>query len=174
MLDAVAELLIELPLDQVTIQQVSARSRVHETTIYRKWGTRDALLTEVLLELSAERLAAPDTGSLRGDLVAVIGAVAEFLRTPQGRALAYLGAVGDDPTTAALREAFWADRFARAAEVFERAARRGELAGLDDAELAYEALIGALHFRLLARRRPLEPGIAERLVDLMLGGLRRS
>jgi hypothetical protein len=39
------------------------------------------------------------------------------------------------------------------------------------AELAYESLIGALHFRLLARRLPLEPDIAGRLVDLVLEGV---
>ncbi|MFE2089156.1 hypothetical protein [Streptomyces sp. NPDC059460] len=37
-----------------------------------------------------------------------------------------------------------------------------------DAAIAYEALIGTLHFRILARRRPLDDDIAERLVDLVL------
>jgi AcrR family transcriptional regulator len=110
-IDAAAELILELAPHEVTIPLVAERSGIHVATIYRKWGTRDALLTEVLLALSAERLVAPDTGSLRGDLLHVIGAVADFLRTPAGYALAYLGATGDDDTTAVLRDAFWADRF---------------------------------------------------------------
>ena len=173
-LDAAAELLTETTPDRVTVQLVADRSGVHETTIYRRWGTRDALLTEVLLEVSAQRLTVPDTGSLRADLVAVIGAVADFLRTPQGYALALLGASADDATTAALREAFWADRFERARAIFERAVSRGELTGLDGTDLAYEAMIATLHFRLLARRLPLEAGLAERLVDALLDGLPRA
>lgn len=170
-IDAAAALLVEMSPSDVTVAHIAARSGVHETTIFRKWGTKDALLTDVLLTLSAEQLVAPDTGSLRGDLVEVIGAVAGFLRTPAGYALAYLGSTGDDQTTATVRDAFWADRFERAQVIFDRAAARGEIADAAEAQLAYEALIGTMHFRILARRRPLDPDIAERLVDLILHGV---
>jgi AcrR family transcriptional regulator len=150
---------------------VAARAGVNETTIYRKWGTKDALLADALLTISSERLPAPDTGSLRGDLLATVGAVAAFLRTPAGYALAYLGATAQDDTSTSLRDTFWADRFQRAHVIFDRARQRGEITDTDTAALAYEALIGTLHFRILARRRPLETDIAERLVDLMLDGV---
>lgn len=113
-------------------------------------------------------------GSLRGDLVETVAAVADFLRTPTGYALAYLGATADDETTATVRDAFWADRFAKAQVIFGRAAERGEIDDAASAQLAYEALIGTMHFRILARRRPLEPDIAERLVDLIVDGVVHS
>lgn len=170
-LDAASALMVEVPPGELTVGQIAARAGVNETTIYRKWGTKEALLADVLMTLSAERLVAPDTGSLRGDLVAVMGAVADFLRTPAGFALAYLGATSEDATSRTLRDTFWADRFARAQVVFERAAARGEIADPSIGPLAYEALIGALHFRILGQRRPLDDGIAERLVDLVLDGV---
>lgn len=170
-LDAASALLLEVPPGDLTVGQIAARARVNETTIYRKWGTKEALLTDVLLTLSGERLVAPDTGSLRGDLVAVIEAVADFLRTPAGYALAYLAATAEDETSRGLRDAFWSDRFERARAIFDRAVERGEIADAGRGELAYEALIGTLHFRLLGRRRPLEPDLAARLVDLILDGL---
>ena len=170
-LDAAAALLLEVPPGDLTVGQIAARAGVNETTVYRKWGTKEALLADVLMTLSGERLVAPDTGSLRGDLVAVVEAVADFLRTPAGYALAYLGATAEDETSKGLRDAFWADRFDRAHVIFERAVKRGELPDSDNAALAYEALIGTLHFRILARRRPLDPDIAPRLVDLVLGGV---
>lgn len=114
----------------------------------------------------------PDTGTLRGDLVAVIAGVTEFLRTLAGYSLAYMGAVGDDDTTATLRNAFWEERFARAREIFARAVARGELRDTRRADLVYEMLIGTLHFRILGQRRVLDDGIAERLVDLVLDGVR--
>jgi AcrR family transcriptional regulator len=170
-LDAAAALLSEHPPGDLTVSQIAARAGVNETTIYRKWGTKEALLTDVLMTLSGERLVAPDTGSLRGDLVAVVGAVADFLRTPGGYALAYLGATAEDETAGALRDGFWADRFERARVVFDRAVERGEIPDARRGALAYEALIGTLHFRILARRRPLDPDMAERLVDLVLDGV---
>lgn len=172
-LDAASALLVEIPPGDLTVGQIAARAGVNETTIYRKWGTKEALLADVLLTLSGERLVAPDTGSLRGDLVAVVGAVAEFLRTPAGFALAYLGATSEDETSRTLRDTFWADRFERAQVIFERAAERGEIPDSTTGALAYEALIATLHFRILARRRPLDDDIAERLVDLVLDGVLR-
>ncbi|MEP9382834.1 TetR/AcrR family transcriptional regulator [Nocardioides sp. KR10-350] len=170
-LEAASALLLEISPGDLTVGHIAARAGVNETTIFRKWGTKEALLADVLMTLSGERLVAPDTGSLRGDLVAVIEAVAEFLRTPAGYALAYLGATAEDETSRGLRDAFWADRFERAQVIFERAQARGEIPDADVAPLAYEALIGTMHFRILARRRPLDPGIAERLVDLVLDGV---
>ncbi|GAA1481283.1 TetR/AcrR family transcriptional regulator [Gordonia sinesedis] len=172
-IDATSELLVERPPSELTVAKIAARAGVNEATVYRKWGTKDALLTDVLMVLSTERLGVPDTGSLRADLVEMVGAVTAFLSTPAGYALASLAARGDDPTSAALRDAFWEDRFGKAATIFDRAVARGELAADTDALLAYEAMIGTLHFRILARRRPLDPDIAERLVDLVLDGLVR-
>ncbi len=172
MIDATTALLYEEGSPaELTVGRIAARAGVNEATVYRKWGSKDALLRDVLLTLSSERLTAADTGSLRGDLVETIGAVADFLRTPAGRALASLAATADDETAATLRDAFWADRFARARAIFARAAARGEVVDVDRAMLAYEALIGTLHFRILARRRELDADIAERLTDLVLDGL---
>lgn len=172
-LDAAAALLLEVPPGDVTVGQIAARAGVNETTIYRKWGTKETLLADVLMTLSEERLTAPDTGTLRGDLIAVIEAVASFLRTPAGYALAYLGATAEDETSHGLRDAFWADRFERARVIFDRAAQRGEIPNPSLGTLAYEALIGTMHFRILARRQSLDSNIAERLVDLVLDGILR-
>lgn len=55
--------------------------------------------------------------------------------------------------------------------IFDRAAQRGGIPDPNRGALAYEALIGAIHFRILARRRTLDADIAERLVDLVLDGI---
>ena len=151
---------------------IADRAGVNPATIYRKWGTKDALLGDVLLKLSGTQLAAPDSGSLRADLVSVMESVADFLRTPAGFALMRFGAATDGQTSDALRDTFWNDRLGRARVILERAAERGEDVDVDAGLLAYEAMIGAMHFRLLERRKPLPKGTPERLVDLMLPGVR--
>jgi len=171
--EAAAALLSEIAPGDLTVAMIADRAGVNPTTIYRKWGTKDALLGDVLLTLSGTQLAAPDSGSLRADLVAVMDSVAGFLRTPAGFALMRFGAATDGRTSDALRDTFWSDRLGRARVILERAAERGEEVDVDAGLLAYEAMIGAMHFRLLERRKPLPEETPERLVDLMLPGIRK-
>jgi len=168
---AARDLVLEGPWPEVSMQDIARRAGVNEATLYRRWGTKSALLTELVLDVSAVDLPIPDTGSLREDLVGVVGAVAAYLRTPIGEAFAQLSAAAHDPASAEARDAFWFDRFNKAKVVFDRAVERGEIPTDVDPILAYDALIGPLHFRLVTRRRPLEEGIAERLVDLVLDGV---
>src|SRR5262245_40571303 len=51
-----------------SIESVARGSCVHETTIYRRWPTREALLVYALDARSDRDLPIPNTGSLRGDL----------------------------------------------------------------------------------------------------------
>lgn len=170
---AAAALLSEIAPGSLTVAMIAERAGVNPTTIYRKWGTKDALLRDVLLKLSGTELAAPDSGSLRTDLVAVIESVAGFLRTPEGFALMRFGAATGGHTSDTLRDTFWNDRLQRARTVLERAVARGEDVDIDAGLLAYEAMIGAMHLRLLEFRKPLPEETPERLVDLMLPGIRK-
>lgn len=77
--------------DAMTIAKVAARSGVHPTSLYRRWGTRDALLLDVAVNrLNAER-PIPHTGALHADLLAVAQQVAAGIARPDG--LAFLRAV---------------------------------------------------------------------------------
>jgi AcrR family transcriptional regulator len=49
-----------------TVAGVARRSGVHETTIYRRWITRENLLVDAMLNRSAQAIPPPDTGSTRG------------------------------------------------------------------------------------------------------------
>jgi len=52
-----------------------------------------------------------------------------------------------------------------------RAVARGELPDTVDPRLAVEMLVSPVHFRVVLTREPIEPGMPERLVDTLLGGL---
>src|ERR1700677_2081100 len=64
----------------VSVDEVSRRSGVAKTTIYRHWPSRSALLLEACMQF-APRLQAPNTGSLKGDLTAIATAMAQRLQT---------------------------------------------------------------------------------------------
>lgn len=76
-LGATRELLEEVGYQGLTMTAVAQRSRCSTATIYRRWGGRPGL---VLAALRAARPAPSpglDTGSLRGDLVAMVSELAE-------------------------------------------------------------------------------------------------
>jgi AcrR family transcriptional regulator len=80
----VKQLIAENGPGQVSIADVAARSGVHPTSIYRRWGTPEALALDVAVARLGVDLPMPDTGTLRGDLLAYATRAAEELNRPDG------------------------------------------------------------------------------------------
>lgn len=171
-LDATLDLVLEKGVDQLSIAEVAARAGVHETSVYRRWGTRERLMVDALLVAGERRLPVPDTGSLRGDLVEFASTLASLLSEPLGRALAQaLAGPSDDEAMNDARAQYFRARLELVGAIIERAIARGELAQGTDASLVLEALIAPLHFRTLVSRQPLDDALPDRLADLLLHGL---
>jgi len=68
----------------VSIDEVSKRSGVAKTTIYRHWPSRADLLLEACSKLGS-KFEVPDTGSFRGDVEALVLAFASYLRQHRRR-----------------------------------------------------------------------------------------
>ena len=114
---------------------------------------------------------APDTGSVRDDLLALLGSIAAFITTPVGEMLLRLALRNDLPEDRTARERFWAERFTTGQTVLERAQARGELRPGLDYRLTIETLIGAIYVRLLLTREPIDDTLTEHVVDLILAGI---
>lgn len=171
-LDAALELLHAHGMDGLTVADVSTRAGVHETSIYRRWGTRENLMIDALLEEAEELLPVPDTGSLREDLTAYLTSLTAYLSTPQGNAFdRALAAAGDDTAASDARKRYWDTRYAHSGEIITRAIDRGELPDTTDPRLAVEMLVAPLHFKVVLTRERLDPALSERLVDSLLYGL---
>ncbi|APA95782.1 TetR/AcrR family transcriptional regulator [Nocardia seriolae] len=171
-LSATLEALADNGFDQLSIGLVAERAGVHETSIYRRWKSRDRLIFDALLEHSEQHLPVPDTGSLRGDLVEFNRALVAIVESPLGTALGRVMAGGiDDPELAAARADFWHLRMDAAQIMLDRAVARGELSAAPDPWLVLETLTAPVHFRKLLTREPFDDGYAERVVDLVLNGL---
>ncbi|TSE01707.1 TetR/AcrR family transcriptional regulator [Skermania sp. ID1734] len=156
----------------LTVADVAARAGVHETSIYRRWGTRENLMVEALLEEAEELLPVPDTGSLRKDLLAYATSLAAYLSSPIGNAFdRALAATGDDPASVRTRDQYWEARYGRSGDIIERAIARGELPADTDPRHAIEMLVAPLHFKVVLTREPLDPKLPEQIVDTLLHGL---
>ncbi|WP_433685483.1 TetR/AcrR family transcriptional regulator [Nocardia sp. CA-119907] len=170
-LDAALNILADKGIADFAVSDVVALSGVHETTIYRRWGTRDDLIIDTLLSNSEQRIPVPDTGSIRTDLYQLLGAIGEFLDTPSGRALSQaLSRGGDEPRWAQMRATFWGTRLRLTQPIIERAIERGEMPSDTDPRLLLETLIAPLQFRTLSTREPIDQQLCTRLVDLLLDG----
>ena len=153
-----------------SIARIAARAGVHETSIYRRFGTRAQLLLDTLLWRSDETVPVPDTGTLRGDLVAIVRAVSDSYRTPLGAAVVHSSVIALTGHLAD-RQQFWTRRVERLQIVLDRAEDRGELRADLDLALVFEMVIAPLHARLAVTGFDLEPDLPERVVDIVLRGV---
>ncbi len=169
-LEATVEVLFERGFDTLSIREIAERAEVHESSIYRRWGTKADLVVDALLSRVGQEVPTPDTGSLRGDLLVTLRKVNAFLGTPLGENLVRM-ALRQDGFSYSDHSRYWTDRFTRASAMLDRAEARGELRSGVDRFLTFETLIGPLYFRLLLTREPLDDGVLETVVDLVLTGI---
>ena len=174
-LDAAIKVLVEGGPERFGIPEVAERAGVHKTSIYRRWGDAGSLLLDALLSRAGEELPVPDTGSLEEDLLRLVEEVAAFLEGALGGALVRMAVsmVSNEDLVAARRE-YFSGRFARVAEVFERAVEREELPAETDPHLALETLVGPLYLRVLVTGEPLDEAFQKAVVEILLGGLRAT
>lgn len=72
-LDATLTVLAEQGYDRMTIDAVAARAEMARATVYRRWPTKtDLVLAAVARMSSGDAAHLPDSGTLRGDLIAMI------------------------------------------------------------------------------------------------------
>ncbi|MGW8375239.1 TetR/AcrR family transcriptional regulator [Streptomyces sp. ODS28] len=170
-LAATVEGLLDTGLDGLSIGEIARRSGVHESSIYRRWKTKANVAVDAVVSRTNIALPDPDAGSLRGDLVALLLNIAEFVATPLGRLLVELASRQDMPEYQAAREKFRTERLTAGMAVLQRAEERGELRPGVNHRLAFETLIGPLHVRLLLTRDALTREFVEDVVDLVLTGI---
>jgi AcrR family transcriptional regulator len=169
---ALAELL-ERGVNGVTIAAIAARAGVHETSVYRRWRTREDLIVDALTNLSAAEIPVPDTGSVRGDLVELARLVSAYLSMPLGRAIVAIAAFTvEDESIAEARAKLVASRLEAMRILIDRAIDRGELPVGTDARFALEMLVSPLHMRTFMTGEPLTDRLPEQVVDMILDGLR--
>src|SRR5580692_8228821 len=71
-LAATADLLAERGLAAMSIEEIAARAGVGKATIYRRWSSKGLLALDAFVDSFREQQPQPDTGTLRGDLIAAL------------------------------------------------------------------------------------------------------
>ena len=173
-LAAAAELLLAQGLESVSMDAVAERAGVSKATIYRWWPTKETLALDALHdEWDTARPLPRDTGSLRGDLLALLRPWIRRVRArPYGRVVAALIAEAQtDPKFATeYRARFVEPRREPARALLRRAIERGEIPATTNVELALDLLYGPLYHRLLHGHAPLNDRFVQDVVDAALAG----
>jgi AcrR family transcriptional regulator len=173
-LAATLDLLTETGLNGLTIEDVARRSGVAKTTIYRHWPDREALVIEACLRMTDGDEEWPDTGSLEGDVRAILTDLAGLLATARWSAIlpSIVDAAERDPDLAEVlgRLQRWHAAPLRAA--LDRAAGRGEIQEDADLDAIAAGLRGPLYFRRWFSREPIDDSFVELVMRGMLAALR--
>lgn len=166
-LESAFQVLMEKGLDDFTIAEVAARAEVHETTIYRRWSTKNALVREACLNYAESSLQMPDTGSLRSDLAALLDSIVAKMASPEGQVLLALGS-SQHPHVVAARHDSWQRRFSLMRTILDKAVARGEFPRNADPVAFLEALIAPLYLRALVTAEPLDGWRSREMIDRLL------
>ena len=167
---AVLELLLEQGPGAVTMEAVAAAARTSKPVLYRRWADRATLLRDTLLRTAIAAIPHDDTGSYRGDILAVLRGWAALFSGEQAAAMrAVIGAMAEDPE---LAEAFRAEvigwRKREMAALLSRGIARGDVRPDVPVEIARELGQSVLWHRLLITGDPITDDLVVLLVDDVL------
>jgi len=172
-LQAVRQLVNDVGYDGFTIDDVAAHAAASRAAIYRRFGSK----AELVFAASVHGLDAtppPDTGTLKGDLLAM----ARFIRDNMGRtearqaAPALVAELARDPDLVIrFRQTFVAKEQADFAALVDRALARGELTRPIDPAVLHLLLSGPIFAALVAFHTPVDEHLLNGLIEIIADGL---
>jgi AcrR family transcriptional regulator len=155
LLAATLRLLQDEGYDGLTLDAVAASAHASKATMYRRWPTKAELVLAAFIEGVRQVAVAPETGSLRGDLLQLGNACCDQTREHAGTLRAVLVEVSRNPQlNDVMQHQFLDQRKAMFDQVMGQAVDRGEIdpaAIIDD---LWDVMPGYLIFRSIWSPRP--------------------
>jgi AcrR family transcriptional regulator len=173
---AILRLLADVGYGALTMDAVAAEAGVGKATIYRRWRTKQDLVVDTISDLNRAEAHSPDTGSLEGDLRAIMRSLVGVVNGPTGAAT--LSLLSTVPRHPALAEAFengplavWRQSFE---QVWKNAEARGEIRPEFRASVAAETISALFVQRWLLTHRPVDEAFADEVLETVVLPLVRN
>jgi len=169
---AALEVLAETGYERMTMDQVAARAGAGKATLYRRWPSKADLVVHAVGQVGDTPALAdlPDTGTLRGDLLALMRD-----QTPEesARVLAITGGLASllsaDPALADAAGAALVEPFVASQRLLmQRARDRGEVGPEVDFETIAFVTPSMTAYRLIVQRRAIDVDWIRHLVDVVV------
>jgi len=173
---AILRLLAEVGYGALTMDAVAAEAGVGKATIYRRWRTKHDLVVDTLSDINRAIAVPPDTGSVEGDIRALMDLIATTVQSPAGAAIrsllpamqyqpALVGAFRNGPL------AVWRSAFSA---MWARAEARGEVRAGMDKSVTGEAISALIVQRWLLTGGPLDPAYVDEVFQTVVLPLVRN
>src|SRR5690242_12777745 len=173
---AILRLLADVGYGALTMDAVASEAGVGKATIYRRWRTKQDLVVDTISDLNRAGSAAPDTGSVEGDLRDMMHQMVALISGPTGAAT--LSLLSTMPHQPALAEAFrqgplavWRQAYD---DIWRRAEERGEVrSGLSRSTIA-ETTSALMVQRWLLTGEPVDDAYADEVLETVVLPLLRA
>ncbi|MBN9417128.1 hypothetical protein ABS71_15155 [bacterium SCN 62-11] len=158
----------------LSLEAVARRAGVGKAALYRRWGSKMAMVIDRLEQADLAIAEVPDTGSLGGDLRTLLEHLSRLLRRPLVRRILpdlHAEMLRSPELAEAIRGRLQVTRRARAAVLLARAVERGELDAEADVELFSDAAGGLLYWRVVVTDGSLDGAYLDELTRFILRGM---
>jgi AcrR family transcriptional regulator len=168
--DAALALLAEVGYDRMSMDAVAARARASKATIYRRWPGKRELVLDAVRSRVADIVEPPETGSLRGDIIATLRVMADGMGGEDAALMAgVLRAMRSTPELAdCVRTHVLEHKRYIGRALVERAIARGELPLDADPDVWHEVAPALMFFRILVTDGPVDDAFLTHVADDVL------
>jgi AcrR family transcriptional regulator len=172
-LDAALEVLAETGYDGMTVDMVAARAKAGKATLYRRWPSKAELVMDAVACMKKSHIDLddlPDTGTLRGDLVAMIKTPSIKDGEKKLRIMAGLiSLLSRNPElTEAANSALVEPRASINRVFYRRAVERGEISADVDVDSLSMVAVSMTTYRVLIQRKQVDRAFLISLIDGVL------
>lgn len=169
-MNAALEVLAEVGYEGMTIDMVAARAKAGKATLYRRWASKELLVIDAIAcmkQLDVDEASLPDTGTLRGDLIAMIKPKAIDDGGQKMRVMAGLmSMLSRDPSLAETAHAVIMEPRARINRMFlQRAIDRGEIPADTDIDTISQVAQSMTAYRTIMLRKPITSEFIISIID---------
>ncbi|MEU0209629.1 TetR/AcrR family transcriptional regulator [Streptomyces canus] len=156
LLEATMAVLTESGYRTLTTAAVASRAGVSTATLYRRWPSKEVMVVDAAAAYAQELTTHTDTGTLEGDLRALLRDKAASLTGKEGGVLQTLigEARHNTPLAEALTNTFVLPMRRRMEEITKRAAERGEIPPVEHADLLGDLVLGPMVSRFFLTPLP--------------------
>jgi AcrR family transcriptional regulator len=171
---AVFEELAAVGFAKMSIEGIARRAGVGKTAVYRRWKSKLSLVLDLVSAFAVQGMPAPATGSLHGDVRALLEVASYALRHPVASQVIpdLLVEAARNPEIAdTIKGVLLDSQQGLAAAVVRDAVARGDLPETTDPERALELIIGPLYWRTIVVRDGVPKGYLDSLAAAAVAAL---
>jgi AcrR family transcriptional regulator len=167
---AALAVLSEVGYDRTTVESIAQRAQVGKATIYRRFKNKEEILMAAMREHASCSLPQIDTGSLRGDLIALITEHVKLLKGPEGELMMSLLSIAhrDPELGKLLNQNSPIEADSESSKIFNRAIKRGEISKKANIAFLSDVVPSIITHRIFITHQPVDKKFIEQLVDELL------